>query len=270
MARRAVVAGRQDFVLISLRLFLKKIPGRHADHARGNAFGHQFLISVQRHGNLRAGGDQDHVRPFALGIGKDVSPLRQTFGGSVLFAVNHRKLLPRQRQRHRAVVPLNRHAPRHGGFIRIGRPDERKIRNRAQRRKLLDGLMRRSVLSKKNAVVRVNKDGMDPHHGRKADSGPHIIRKDHERGPIRNQSAQGHAIQRGTHRMLTNSKMEVAAAVVPFLKGRFTLDQRVGGRRQVRRTAQQRGQAGRNGVQHLAGCLAGRQGAVGRLEGGNL
>jgi hypothetical protein len=44
--------GRQDAVLVRLRLMLENIPGRHRDHERANALREQLLVSVDTETDL--------------------------------------------------------------------------------------------------------------------------------------------------------------------------------------------------------------------------
>ena len=61
-----------------------------------------------------------------------------------------RQVLPREREDAWAVFRLERKLPALGGLHRVTRAEHEQIRNCAQRRKVLDGLMRRSVFAEAN------------------------------------------------------------------------------------------------------------------------
>src|SRR5579884_2863740 len=100
--------------------------------------------------------------------------------------------------------------------------------------------MRRAVFTEENAVMGKNKDRADPHEGSKANSRPHVIRKDQEGRAIGYQSTECHSVQRSAHRVLAHPKMEIPRAVIAFSEIAFSFDKRVRRWRQVRRTSKQR------------------------------
>ena len=67
---------------------------------------------------------------------------------------------------------LQRHAPGNGGFVGIGRPNQGKMGNDAAGHQLLDGLMRRAVLTQKNAIVGQDKNRVRLHQRREAQRRP--------------------------------------------------------------------------------------------------
>src|SRR5579884_374511 len=64
--------------------------------------------------------------------------------------------------------------------------------------------------------------------------------------------------------------MEIPRAVIAFSEISFSFDKRVCGWRQVRRTSKQRGQAGRDRVQHGPGSLPRRDGSLRGVKGGDF
>ena len=158
------------------------------------------------------------------------------------------------------------------------------MRNCTQAGKLFDGLMRRAVLTKCNAVVREHVDHMQSHQRGEAHRRPHVIRKDQERRAERHDSTvRCQAIHDRSHGMLAHAEVQVAAGVAPAAAvgalsiagahaGRLevpqSLQRGVGRWIEIRRTADQRRQTGRDRVHHLArGDPGGHAFGVGRKDG---
>ena len=116
--------------------------------------------------------------------------------------------------------------------------------NNPASRQVFDRLVRGAVLAQENAVVSKDENRVGVHQRRETQRRPQVIGKDKERGAVRNQSAQGHAVHDGAHGVFADAKVEVAPAEIAGLEILFTFDQSVGGRRQVRRAAQQGGKNG--------------------------
>jgi hypothetical protein len=72
-----------------------------------------------------------------------------------------RKRLPRQHQRNRLVLQLRDDLPGFDHFVRVAGTEHNQIGHGAQRRQLLDRLMRRSIFSHADRIVRKMKiDGI--------------------------------------------------------------------------------------------------------------
>ena len=131
--------------------------------------------------------------------------------------------------------------------------------------------MRRPILADADRIVGEDPDHRQFHDRRQADRRPHIVAEDQEAGAIGAQHGQGQAIADGTHGVLANAEMQVAAAKVTRLEiaRAFGRDQRLGGRRQIRRAADQPRQMRGDRILHLGRAVpAGQPLAVGR-EGGD-
>ena len=93
------------------------------------------------------------------------------------IAAQGRRGLTRQRQHAGAIVAIQRRLPAFGGFHRIGGTENVEVRDRAQRREMLDRLVRRPIFAKADGVVRHHMDDANAHQRRKADGGARIIGK---------------------------------------------------------------------------------------------
>lgn len=118
--------------------------------------------------------------------------------------------------------------------------------------------------------MREDEDGMNLHQRRQTQGRPEVIREDEERRAIRDKPAQRHPIEDCAHTVFAHSKVEIACAIISLAKVSLAFDQRIRRRSQVCRPTQERGQAGRDGIQHFPGGLAGRHGFFSRTEGGKL
>ena len=95
----------------------------------------------------------------AVGVGQHVGAALDTARGRVARAVEHRELLARQRERRRAR-PGASIASRQASTVSVASagPHEAQVRDRAQRRVVLDRLVRRAVLAEADRVVRPDVD----------------------------------------------------------------------------------------------------------------
>ncbi len=149
----------------------------------------------------------------------------------------------------------------------IGRPDERDIGNRAQGRKLLDGLMRRPVLAEPDGVVRVDEDHALLHDGRETHRRTHVVREDQERPTERNEPAvQRHAVHDRAHAVLANAEVHVALVVIAGREILPRLHGRAIGRREVRGAANELRHHTDERIEHGIGRRSARNGPVLRGE----
>ena len=102
-----------------------------------------------------------------------------------------RELLARQRQRDRPVAPLERQRPRSGRLVRVARSDEPQVRDRPQRRVVLDRLVGRAVLAEAHRVVGPDVDDRQAGQRREADGSAHVVAEGQERGDVRDGSRRG-------------------------------------------------------------------------------
>src|SRR5579884_2653396 len=196
----------------------------------------------------------------------------EAVGGGEAAAVERRDVLAAQRNRRRAVAIGDRDAPGPDRLVGVARTDEEEVRDRAQRRVVLDRLVRRPVLAEAHAVVRVDPDGAEVGERREADGGAHVVMKDEERGSVGDDAAvEGHAVDRRAHGVLAHAEVEVAAGVAPRradgaldARGRrgraleVTLALEPGERRgvEVRRSAHQLGEPAAELLEHRLGGFA--------------
>ena len=132
-----------------------------------------------------------------------------------LRLLERRQLLPRQRERDRPVLPLERDLPRARRLLRVRRPDEPELRNRAQRRVVLDRLMRRPVLAEPDGVVRPHPQRREPRQRRQPHRRPHVVGEDEERRAVRlhHPAVQRDPVHDRAHRVLADAERDVAAGV---------------------------------------------------------
>ena len=78
--------------------------------------------------------------------------------GGELIPIESRDILPCQHQSHRPVARFYGDPPCNGGLIGVARTNDGQLRDGAQRRYLLDGLMGRSVFTDPDAIVGENVD----------------------------------------------------------------------------------------------------------------
>ena len=122
--------------------------------------------------------------------------------------------LPCQHQSDRLVPQPHDHAPRFDDLVGIGRPKRDEPGNRAQRRELLDRLMRRAVLADANRVVREDVDRRHFHERAEPDRRLHVVAEDEERRSVWANLRERQAIDDGPHGVLANAEVHVAAGDV--------------------------------------------------------
>ena len=108
--------------------------------------------------HFRTGADQDDIGIAARRVGQNVSAPSQPLGGGELIPIESRDILPCQHQSHRPVARFYGDPPCNGGLIGVARTNDGQLRDGAQRRYLLDGLMGRSVFTDPDAIVGENVD----------------------------------------------------------------------------------------------------------------
>ena len=138
----------------------------------------------------------------------------------------------------------------------------------AERRELLDRLVRRAVLAERDGVVRPDEDRRHLHERRETHRRAHVVAEDEERAAERARLAVQHdAVHDRGHRVLADAEVQHAAVGVArrLVGGPLGGDERGGvvDRREVRlgevgRAAPELGEHAGEGVDDLAGCGAGR------------
>ena len=98
---------------------------------------------------------------------------------------------------------------------RVARPEHVEVRDRAQRREMLDRLMRRAVLAEADRVVRHHVDDALAHQRREPDRRPAIVGEHQEGAAVGDDAAvQRHAVHRRGHAVLADAVVDEAAGVV--------------------------------------------------------
>ena len=103
----------------------------------------------------------------------------------------------------------------HGGLVRVGGAHDREVRDGAERRELLDRLVRRAVLAEGDGVVRPDEDRRDVHQRGEAHRGAHVVAEDQERAAERaGRAVQDDAVDDRAHRVLADAEVQHAAVRV--------------------------------------------------------
>ena len=107
----------------------------------------QPLVNLDAEMDLAAGADEDQFRLSVLRVGHDVGAAREALRGGVAVAVEDRQSLAAESKTGRPVLQAENDAVGLARLVRIGRAQHDHVRNGAQPRELLDGLVRRSILA---------------------------------------------------------------------------------------------------------------------------
>ena len=134
---------------------------------------------------------------------------------------------------------------------------------------MFDRLMRRTILSQTNRIVREHIGHGLMHHGRQPHGGAEVIAEDKKRRHIGSQAGQRHAIGRRGHAMFANPKVKIASRGRRGRKVSSGFNDGLGGWRQIGRASDEPGHASGDGVDHLTGRNAGRRVDIG-IKTGNV
>ena len=156
MATRLRQDLRQHLVAVRGRLAIEAREARHADDARP---GPERLGGLERVLQLAARRQEDEVERRGLLL-RDVAALaaRLRAASSPGSRSSKRDGLPREREQRRAVGALERGDEGARRLLGIGRADDVEVRDDAEARDGLDGLVGRAVLADADAVVREDVD----------------------------------------------------------------------------------------------------------------
>src|SRR5262249_15553034 len=190
-----------------------------------------------------------------------VRPLAQAAGRRTLGTVERRQRLAREDQRYRFVAQLGDELPRLEDFVGVRGAQRDEPGDGAQRRKLLDRLMRRSVLANPDRVVREYVDDRQLHERAQANRWPRVVAEDEETRAEGANLRGRKTVQDGGHRMLAHTEMEVAAAPLVGRKiaRAFKRQPRLGRRRQISRPSDQPRNIASERIQDLARGVAPRE-----------
>src|SRR5688572_22110564 len=250
-------AGRQHGIAPGGILRVEHAGAGNRDDPRPAAAAFELARGLDRKRHFRPGRDQD-----AVGIRAAIDEHVAAAGdGLELRRVARllRQRLPRQREDGRRLPAADRRAPGRPGLRGVAGAPDFHARNHAQRREVLDRLVRRAVLAEADRVVRQHEDAARPDDGGHAQAAARIVGEDEEGAAERHIAAvQRDAVHDRAH-------PELAHAVVQVVAGRrgggvrlAALDARVVGTGEVRGAAEQFRQLRAEAVQHGLRALASR------------
>ena len=202
--------------------------------------------------------DEDELRGAARGLAQDVAAARHALAGEAIRAGQGRELLAGQRERDRSAGVLDRERPGRGRLVRVARPDERQVRDRAERRVVLDRLVGRPVLAEPDRVVGPDVDEVQPRQGGQPDRAAHVVAERQERRAVGDEPAViGDAVGRAAHPVLADPEAEVAPGLVGA-EVRLALDVGQVRLRQVGRAAEELGEPRRQRLDRVLARVARR------------
>ena len=175
---------RQDLVAIRLVLGLEHLPARQRHDARANSLGLEGL--GRAHGQLQLGAraDEDQLGVATARVAQHVAAARDALARLLGRAGERRQLLARQRQADRPASSRDGQRPRGDRLVGIARPDEPQVRDRTERRVVLDRLVRRAVLAQPDRVVRPDVEDVQVGQRREADRPAHVVAERQERAAV--------------------------------------------------------------------------------------
>ena len=265
-------AGRQHPVPVGGVLLGEPLQAGGGDHPGGGALLLEDLPGGHGHADLGAGGDQDdlggRLAPIGVGgLGQDVGAAAHALGGG-LGGGAHGEVLTRQGDAGRLIVTAQDLRPGRGGLVGVPGAHHGQAGDGAQRRQVLDGLVRGAVLADPDGVVGPHEDRADPHECRQAHGRAHVVGEHHEGAPVgAGEPVQGDPVEDRAHGVLAHTEVEGAP------EGPVALGLRQGGGQegglpghgrvvragQVRRPAPQLGHHAGQGGEHLARRRTGGQ-----------
>src|SRR5262245_52804289 len=112
------------------------------------------------------------------------------------------------------MTPEYRYTPGFTHLDRIRGTNHKQMRDRTQRREMLDRLMSWSIFTQPNRIVRENINHLHFRKRRETNRRPHVIGERQERSAIRNQTTvERDTRERRSHRVLAHTEMQDAAVV---------------------------------------------------------
>ena len=207
--------GWQDRVAIGLVLEVEPLPARQRHDARRDALGLERLGRREGQLELRARPDQDQLRVPARRLAQDVAAAVDALAREPVRAGQGRQLLAGEGERDRTVAALDGERPGGGRLVRVARPDEPQVRDRAQRGVVLDRLVGRAVLAEADRIVGPDVDDVEPGERRQPDGAAHVVAEGQERRAVRDEPAvMGDAVGGAAHAVLADAEAQVPARFV--------------------------------------------------------
>lgn len=171
-------------------------------------------------------------------------------------AVQGGQVLACRYEQHRPVERLNGHLPGDGGFVGIGRADQREVGHGAPARELLHGLVCGAVFAHRDAVVCEHQHNMRMHQRSHADGGAHVVGDEEESRSQRQEDAvRCQSVDDGAHGVLAHIEVQLVPGAAPAasvaalriftgvtwrVEGDLPLQRRVGRGIQIARAAEER------------------------------
>ena len=210
--RRASTSGGSTESRYSSVCSAKSSQHGQRDDSRGDAVRGEQVGSAESDRDLGAGRDEDQVRRAVARVAQHVAA---AFRAGDRVGVEHGHVLAGEQERDGAVLARERDLPGDRGLVRVGGPDHPEVRNRAQGRVVLDGLVRRPVLSEADRVVRPDPDDGETGERGEPDRAPHVVAEDEKRGAVRldHAAVQGEPVDDRAHAVLPHAEGDVAARV---------------------------------------------------------
>ena len=206
MPTRGAVTEHGGAVVVRLLVEQCKAGGGH--HGSTDVLGREQTGGFKGDRHFRTGRDQRHVAA-AIRRDDEIGAPRDAVSTAGIAAERWQRL-PRQAQDGGSMLGFERAIP---GFQRldgIGRTEHQEVRNDAQRREMLHGLMRRAVLAKPDGVVGHHMNDAQPHQGRKTDGRSAVVGEGEEGAAIGDEATmQREAVHRRGHSVLADTVMDV-------------------------------------------------------------
>ena len=187
-------------------MVVEKLPARHRDDGRGDAFGLQQIARRQGHADLATCGQQGRLA-LAIALGQDVSAARRKITGAGAY---RGKALAAEGQDRGTGVVFQGQGPALRRLHRVGRAKDAQVGDSAQAGQGFHRLVGRAVLTEANGIMGQHVDHPYPHERRQPHGWAHVVGEDQEGAAIGNKAAvQGHAGHGGGHGVLAHPVVDV-------------------------------------------------------------
>src|ERR1700754_1991878 len=256
--------GRQHGRAVGLVLLDEPVDAGHRDHAGRYALVLEHAAGVDGDLQFGSGGHEDDLRLAGGGFGEYVSAAGDAFVGG---ALEYGQVLAGQGEALGAFGAFECGAPGVGGFVGVAGAQEGEAGDGAQGGVVLDGLVGGAVFAEADGVVGPDVDDRGLHECGEADGWAHVVGEGEEGAAVGAGGAvQGDAVEDGAHCVFADAEVQGAAVPVgvPHRGGGGGRAERVGSFHPggvalggVGRAAPQLGQHIGQGLEHLAGGLAG-------------
>eukprot|EP00982_Pelagococcus_subviridis_P002992 23048-Pelagococcus_subviridis.AAC.3 len=255
---RLAVLG-EDALLVLVGLLLEELPARHGHDAR---LVPELRARLARQLELGAGTDEDAVAVLARGGAlDDVRAHRDALLGGARKVGDD---LARERESRRAVRLLDANLVRARGLVTVRGAHHEHAGHRAERREVLDRLVRGAVLADADGVVRHDEERRRAGEGGDAHRAAHVIGEDEEGGAVGLEAGgvKRDGVGDGAHAVLADAVTDVTLRRGVLLEVAELLHERHVGRREIGGAADEAGDGGAERVEHRLGVDARRDARV--------